>query len=157
MPCYEYTYIARQDIQPQQVEAITNDLTAIIENNGGKVTKSEYWGLRSLAYRIKKYKKGHYVHLNVDGSADAIAELERNSRLHEDVVRYMTIRVEEFEEGESVVLRSKGREGREERGGRFDRGDRNDRDRGDRGDRNDRGDRGDRVERGGDSKPASAS
>ncbi|MFC7050614.1 30S ribosomal protein S6 [Emcibacter nanhaiensis] len=120
MPCYEYTYIARQDIQPQQVEAITNDLTAIIENNGGKVTKSEYWGLRNLAYRIKKYKKGHYVHLNVDAGADAIAELERNSRLHEDVVRYMTIRVEEFEDGESVVLRSKEREGR---GGRYDRDD----------------------------------
>ena len=120
MPCYEYTYIARQDIQPQQVEAITNDLTAIIENNGGKVTKSEYWGLRNLAYRIKKYKKGHYVHLNVDAAADAIAELERNSRLHEDVVRYMTIRVDEFEEGESVVLRSKEREGR---GGRYDRDD----------------------------------
>ena len=109
MSLYEYTYIARQDIQPQQVEAITNEFTNIITKNGGKIAKTESWGLRTLAYRIKKYKKGHYVHLNIDAPHAAIAELERLSRLHEDVIRYMTIRVEEFEKGDSVVLRFKDR------------------------------------------------
>ncbi|NOZ66464.1 MAG: 30S ribosomal protein S6 [Alphaproteobacteria bacterium] len=115
MALYEHIFIARQDIQPQQVEAITKDLTKIVEDNGGKVTKTEQWGLRTLAYRIKKYKKGHYVLLNIDGSIDAISELERNERLHEDVVRFMTIRVEELEKGDSVVLRSRDREGRPSR------------------------------------------
>ncbi len=115
MAFYEHIFIARQDIQPQQVEAITTELTKIVEDNGGKVTKTEQWGLRSLAYRIKKYKKGHYVLLNIDGSADAISELERNERLHEDVIRFMTIRVEELEAGDSVVLRSRDREGRPSR------------------------------------------
>jgi small subunit ribosomal protein S6 len=118
MSLYEYTYIARQDIQPQQVDAITAEFTKIIDDNGGKVAKTESWGLRSLAYRIKKYKKGHYVHLNLDAPFAAVAELERNARLHEDVIRYMTIRVDEFEEGDSVVLRSKDRDSR----GRDDRG-----------------------------------
>ncbi|MBT5767099.1 MAG: 30S ribosomal protein S6 [Emcibacteraceae bacterium] len=112
MSLYEYTYIARQDIQPQQVDAITTEFAKIITDNGGKVAKTESWGLRTLAYRIKKYKKGHYVHLNLDAPHAAIAELERNARLHEDVIRYMTIRVDEFEEGDSVVLRSKDRDNR---------------------------------------------
>ncbi len=112
MSLYEYTYIARQDIQPQQVDAITDQFAKIIADNGGKVAKTESWGLRTLAYRIKKYKKGHYVHLNIDAPHAAIAELERNARLHEDVIRYMTIRVDEFEEGDSVVLRSKDRDNR---------------------------------------------
>lgn len=112
MSLYEYTYIARQDIQPQQVDAITDEFTKIISDNGGNVAKTESWGLRPLAYRIKKYRKGHYVHLNVDAPHAAIAELERNARLHEDVIRYMTIRVEEFEEGDSVVLRSNSRDSR---------------------------------------------
>ncbi|VAV89699.1 SSU ribosomal protein S6p [hydrothermal vent metagenome] len=115
MAFYEHIFIARQDIQPQQVEAITTELTKIVEDNGGKVTKTEQWGLRSLAYRIKKYKKGHYVLLNIDGSADAVSELERNERLHEDVIRFMTIRIEELEAGDSVVLRSRDREGRPSR------------------------------------------
>lgn len=115
MALYEHIFIARQDIQPQQVEAITKDLTKIVEDNGGKVTKTEQWGLRTLAYRIKKYKKGHYVLLNIDGSADAVSELERNERLHEDVIRFMTIRLEKLEAGDSVVLRSRDREGRPSR------------------------------------------
>lgn len=115
MALYEHTFIARQDIQPQQVEAISKDLTKIVEDNGGKVTKTEQWGLRTLAYRIKKYKKGHYVLFNIDGPAAAIAELERNERLHEDVVRFMTVRVEELEEGDSIVLRSKDRDSRPSR------------------------------------------
>ena len=120
MAFYEHIFIARQDIQPQQVEAISADLTKIIADNGGKVTKTEQWGLRTLAYRIKKYKKGHYVLLNIDAPSDAIAELERNERIHEDIVRYMTVRVDELEEGDSVVLRSKDREGRPSR---YDRDD----------------------------------
>ncbi|MCK5423887.1 MAG: 30S ribosomal protein S6 [Emcibacter sp.] len=115
MAFYEHIFIARQDIQPQQVEAISKDLTKIVEDNGGKVTKTEQWGLRSLAYRIKKYKKGHYVLFNIDGSSDAISELERNERLHEDIVRFMTVRVEELEEGDSVVVKSRDREGRPSR------------------------------------------
>lgn len=116
MSLYEYTYIARQDIQPQQVDAITDQFAKIISDNGGEVAKTESWGLRNLAYRIKKYKKGHYVHLNLDAPYAAIAELERNARLHEDVIRYMTIRVDEFEEGDSVVLRSKDRDSRPREG-----------------------------------------
>lgn len=115
MALYEHIFIARQDIQPQQVEAISNDLTKIIVDNGGTVTKTEQWGLRTLAYRIKKYKKGHYVLFNIDGPSSALAELERNERLHEDIVRFMTIRVEKHEEGDSVVLRSKDRDGRPSR------------------------------------------
>jgi len=115
MAFYEHIFIARQDIQPQQVDAISKDLTKIIEDNGGKVTKTEQWGLRVLAYRIKKYKKGHYVLFNIDGSADTVAELERNERLHEDIVRFMTIRVDALEQGDSVVLRSKDRDGRPSR------------------------------------------
>ncbi len=115
MAFYEHIFIARQDIQPQQVEAITTELTKIVEDNGGKVTKTEQWGLRSLAYRIKKYKKGHYVLLNIDGSVEAISELERNERIHEDVVRFMTIRVEELEDGDSVMLRSRDRDSRPSR------------------------------------------
>ena len=122
MSLYEYTYIARQDIQPQQVDAITEQFAKIITDNGGKVTKTESWGLRTLAYRIKKYKKGHYVHLNLDAPHAAIAELERNARLHEDVIRYMTIRVDEFEEGDSIMLRSKDRDSRPPR--EFNREDR---------------------------------
>jgi len=113
MSLYEYTYIARQDIQPQQVDAITEHFAKIVSDNGGKVAKTESWGLRTLAYRIKKYKKGHYVHLNLDAPHTAILELERNARFHEDVIRYMTIRVEEFEEGDSVVLRSRDRDSRD--------------------------------------------
>jgi small subunit ribosomal protein S6 len=121
MSLYEYTYIARQDIQPQQVDAITAEFAKIIDDNGGKVAKTESWGLRTLAYRIKKYKKGHYVHLNLDAPHAAILELERNARLHEDVIRYMTIRVEEFEERDSVVLRSRDRDSRDTRPNRDNR------------------------------------
>lgn len=115
MALYEHIFIARQDIQPQQVEAISKDLTKIIVDNGGNVTKTEQWGLKTLAYRVKKYKKGHYVLFNIDGPSEALSELERNERLHEDIVRFMTVRVDELEEGDSVVLRSKDREGRPSR------------------------------------------
>lgn len=131
MPYYESVFIARQDIPATQVEALTTSFSEIITTNGGKVTKTEQWGLRSLAYRIRKNKKGHYVLLNLDASPAAVAEMERNMRLNEDVLRYMTIKVEELEAGPSVMMRRDERDG--ERGERPSRGDR-----GDRGDRSER-------------------
>lgn len=107
MALYEHVFIARQDVSSTQVESITADFSKIIEENGGKVAKNEYWGLKTLAYRIKKNRKGHYVLLNLDAPHAAVAEMERQARLNEDVLRYMTVRVEELEEGPSVVLRSK--------------------------------------------------
>jgi small subunit ribosomal protein S6 len=107
MPLYESVYIARPDISATQVEALTADMTKILEDNGGKVTKDEYWGLKSLAYRIKKNRKGHYSLLNIDCPPAALSEMERNMRLHEDVLRYMSIRVEGHEEEPSVMMQSK--------------------------------------------------
>ena len=100
---------------------------------GGKVTKNEYWGLKSLSYRMNKNRKAHITLLNVDAPAAALAEIERQERLSEDVLRYLTIRVDELEEGPSAMMRKVDRDG--ERGDRGDRFDRGDRDRGDRGDR----------------------
>ena len=132
MPYYESVLIARQDVSSQQVDSLTESLTAIIGENGGQVTKTEYWGLRNLAYRINKNRKGHYVLLNLDAPAGAVQEFERNMRINEDVLRYLTIKVEELEEGPSIQMQS--RQAREERhrGRRDDRG-------GDRGDRGPRG------------------
>ena len=107
MPLYESVYIARPDISATQVETLTADMTKILEENGGKVTKDEYWGLKSLAYRIKKNRKGHYSLMNIDAPAAALSEMERNMRLHEDVLRYMSIRVDEHEEEPSVMMQSK--------------------------------------------------
>lgn len=107
MPLYESVYIARPDISATQVETLTADMTKILEENGGKVTKDEYWGLKSLAYRIKKNRKGHYSLMNIDAPAAALTEMERNMRLHEDVLRYMSIRVDEHEEEPSVMMQSK--------------------------------------------------
>ncbi|MEE2661755.1 MAG: 30S ribosomal protein S6 [Pseudomonadota bacterium] len=99
MALYESVYITRPDISATQVETLTADLTKIIEENGGKVTKGEYWGLKSLAYKINKNRKGHYSLLNIDAPANAISEMERNMRIHEDILRYLSIRVDEHEEG----------------------------------------------------------
>ncbi len=117
MSLYESVFIARQDISSTQAEALTDAFAEIITNQGGTVSKKEYWGLRNLAYRIKKNRKGHYTLLNIDAPAAAINEMERNMRLNEDVLRYLTVRVEELEEGPSAILRS-----REERGTRGGRG-----------------------------------
>lgn len=117
MPLYESVYIARPDISPAQVEALTADWTKILEDNGGKVTKDEYWGLKSLAYRIKKNRKGHYSLMNIDASPAALTELERNMRLSEDVLRYISIRVDEHEEGPSVMMQNRGSRDDRERGG----------------------------------------
>ena len=127
MPLYENVFIARQELSTAQVEAMTESLSNIIKDNGGTVAKTEYWGLKSLAYRIKKNRKGHYVLFNLDAPSEAVKEMERNMRINEDLLRYLTIRVDEFEEGPSIQMQSRARDG-----GR--RGDRpRDRDRGGRG------------------------
>ena len=143
MPLYENVFIARQDVSSQQVDTMTEEFTKLVSDNGGEVAKTEYWGVRGLTYRIKKNRKGHYVLMNLDAPSDAVQELERNMRIHEDVIRYMTVRVDELEEGPSAMMQSRGRRGdRGDRGGRSDRGDR-----GDRGGR-------DRESRSGENRPA---
>ena len=122
MPLYEHVYIARQEISPQQVDTLTENLKSVIEDGGGTIGKTEYWGLKTMAYRIKKNRKGHYTLMNIDAPSTAIAEMERQMRLNEDVLRFKTFRVEEHETGESVQMRKGG-----PRGGRGDRGDRGDR------------------------------
>jgi small subunit ribosomal protein S6 len=132
MPLYEHVFIARQDLAQAQVDALAETATNIIESNGGKVVKTETWGLRSLAYRIAKNRKGHYVALDFEAPGTVVAELERQTQINEDVIRYMTIRVDEHEQGPSAMMRR----GERDRDGRGERGDR-----GPRGDRPDRGDR----------------
>ena len=146
MPLYEHVFLARQDLAQAQVDALAENATKIIEDNGGKVVKTETWGLRNLAYRIQKNRKAHYVALDFDAPAPVVAELERQTQINEDVIRYMTIKVDEHEQGPSVMMRRGDRDKRrgerdDERGDRFDRGDR-----ADRGDRGDRGGRGRRDE-----------
>lgn len=104
MPVYETVLIARQDLNTTQVEELTSFFTDIIKKNGGSILKTENWGLRSLAYRIKKNRKGHYVLIETDTPPAALLEMERNMRLHEDLLRYMTIRLEEPSKGPSVIL-----------------------------------------------------
>lgn len=116
MPYYECVYIARSDIAASQVDTLTADLKKIIDDNGGEVTKTEYWGLKSLAYRIKKNRKGHYSLLNLDAPADALKEMERNMRLNEDIIRYMSVRVDELEEGPSIMMQGRSGRGRNRRG-----------------------------------------
>jgi small subunit ribosomal protein S6 len=123
MALYEHIIIVRQDVSSAQVESLTEELSTLVSENGGSVEKVEQWGLRNLAYRIKKNRKGHYVLLNLDAPAAAVAELERIERINEDIIRIMTIRVEELEEGPSAMLRSSD-ERDERRGRRDDRGDR---------------------------------
>ena len=120
MPLYEHVYLARQDVSASQVEELTNTYTELLASNGGKVTKNEYWGLKSLSYRINKNRKAHYSLLNIDAPHAAVAEMERQMRINEDVLRFMTIRVDELEEGLSAMMQK-----RDERSDR-------DRDRGDR-------------------------
>ncbi len=122
MPLYEHIFIARQDISPAQVEALTETLQKVVTDHGGKIAKSEYWGLRNLQYKIKKNRKGHYGLMNIEAPADAIHELERQEKINEDVLRYMTLRVEEHDEKPSPVL------SRRDKGDR-DRGRDRDRDR----------------------------
>lgn len=128
MPFYESVIIARQDLSTQQVEALTEQMTGVIADNGGKVEKTEQWGLRSMAYKIKKNRKGHYTQLSMDAPAAAVHELERVLRLNEDVLRSLTLRVEEIDQEPSAILAAKaGRDERPRRGDRDDRPRRDDR------------------------------
>jgi small subunit ribosomal protein S6 len=139
MALYEHVFLARQDLAQAQVDALAENATKILTDNGGTVVKTETWGLRSLAYRIAKNRKAHYVMLDIDAPPSAVAELERQTNINEDIIRFMTIRVDEHESGPSAMMR------RSERGDRDDRGGRGgDRDRGPRGGDRDRPDRGDR-------------
>jgi small subunit ribosomal protein S6 len=134
MPLYEHVYLARQDVSAQQVEELTAQFTGVVEQLGGKVTKNEYWGVKSLTFRIRKNRKAHFTLLNIDAPSAAITEIERQERINEDILRYLTIRVDELEEGPSAMMRKadRDRERDERRGGdRFDRGDRPRRDRDD--------------------------
>ena len=124
MPYYEHVVISRPDISPAQAETLTEELAAFLRDKGATVSKTEYWGLRNLAYPINKQRTGHYSLLNVDGPADAIHEIERRHRISDDVMRYLTIRVDELDEEPSPVVSRKDRGERGERGDRGDRGDR---------------------------------
>ncbi len=147
MPLYEHVFLARQDASPQQVEELTAQMSGIVQQLGGKVTKTENWGVRSLTYRINKNRKAHFVLLNIDAPSAAIAEIERQERINEDVIRYLSVRVEELEEGPSAMMRKADRDReRDDRGGGGFRGDRDGGFRGDRGDRGDRGPRRPREE-----------
>ena len=134
MPCYESVFIARQDISAAQAEGLTETFSKIITDNGGNVASSESWGLRTLAFKMNKNRKGHYVLMNIDAPAPALHEMERQMRINEDVLRYMTIRVDAIEEGPSAMVRNKDRDERPRRGDRGDRGDRPDRPRRDHDD-----------------------
>jgi small subunit ribosomal protein S6 len=124
MALYEHIFLARQDLSQAQVDALAADATKIIEDSKGKVVKTETWGLLTLTYKIQKNRKAHFVMLEIDAGGDAIAELERQTRLNEDVIRYMTIRVDEHEKGPSVMMRKNERGDRSERAPRGDRPDR---------------------------------
>ena len=132
MALYESVFIARQDVPAAQVEALTTQFAELVAQQGGTVSKKEYWGLRSLAFRIKKNRKGHYTLLNVDAPPAAVKELERTMSINEDIIRYLTVRVEALEEGPSAIMQ---------------RGDKADRVPGERGERGGWGDRGPRRER----------
>jgi small subunit ribosomal protein S6 len=151
MPLYETVFIARQDISAKQAEDLAKDFGKIVTDKGGEVKKTESWGLRNLAYKIKKNRKGHYTLLHIEGPASAVLEMERNIRLNEDVLRHMTVRIEKLPEGPSPVLKHSDddRDGDREGGFGRDRGGFRGGDRGERsgGYRGDRGDRGDRPER----------
>lgn len=118
MPLYEHVYMARQDVTAQQVDELTAQYKGVIEQFGGKITKTEYWGVKSLAYRIRKNRKAHLTLLNIDAPPAALAEVERQERLNEDVLRFLTIRVETHEDGPSAMMRKADRDrDRDERRG----------------------------------------
>ncbi|WP_336057248.1 30S ribosomal protein S6 [Nitratireductor sp. CH_MIT9313-5] len=139
MALYEHVFLARQDLSPQQVEALVEQYRGVIEEAGGKIGRVENWGIKSLAYRINKNRKAHYTLMNIDAPAAAVKEVERQMGLSEDVLRFMTIRVEEHEEGPSAMMQRRDDRGprRDDRGPRRDdRGPRRDDDRGPRRERN---------------------
>jgi small subunit ribosomal protein S6 len=143
MPLYEHVFLARQDLAQAQVDALAATAVQIIESGNGTVVKTEGWGLRSLAYKIAKNRKAHYVMIEFTAPGDVVAELERQTQINEDILRYMTTRVDSHEAGPSVMMRKSERSERRgdrgergERGGRDDRGGREDRPRRDRDDSN---------------------
>lgn len=138
MALYEHIYLARQDISAQQVETLTAQCKTTIESFGGKIEKVEYWGVKSLAYRIKKNRKAHFSLLNIDAPPAALAEMERQMSINEDIIRFMTIRVEALEQGQSAMMRKRDDDDRGERPERGERG---------RGPRPERGERGPRRAR----------
>jgi small subunit ribosomal protein S6 len=107
---YEHVFLARQDLSQAQVDALAATATEIVESNQGKVTKTETWGLKGLAYKIKRNRKAHFVMLNIEAPAGVVAELERQTGLNEDIIRYITVRVDEHEAGPSVQMRKNDRE-----------------------------------------------
>lgn len=118
MPLYEHVFLARQDISAQQVEGLLQTFRSLLEENGGKVGKTEYWGLKTLAYRIKKNRKAHYTLMDIDAPHEAVAELERQMGLSTDIIRFITIKVDEHEEGPSAMMRRSDRDDRGDRGDR---------------------------------------
>jgi small subunit ribosomal protein S6 len=127
MALYEHVFLARQDISGQQVEQLVENLRGILEANGGTVGKVENWGLKTLTYRIKKNRKAHYTLMNIDAPAAAVQEMERQMRFNEDILRYMTIKVEEHDEGQSAMMQKRDdrpRRGRDDERPRRDRDDR---------------------------------
>ncbi|VAW14514.1 SSU ribosomal protein S6p [hydrothermal vent metagenome] len=122
MSLYEHVFLARQDVSPQQVESLTETFKAVIEEHGGTVGKTEYWGLKSTAYRIRKNRKAHYTLMNIDAPPAAVAEMERQMGLSDDIIRILTLRVDELETEPSAMMKTRGRDDR--RGPRRDRDDR---------------------------------
>ena len=115
MPLYEHIFMARQDVTSQQVEAMVDQYKGVIEQNGGKVEKTEMWGVKSLAYRIKKNRKAHFTMFNLDAPPNAVAEMERQMRISEDILRFMTIRVDTLETEPSVMMQKRDRDERKDR------------------------------------------
>ncbi len=140
MALYEHVFLARQDVTAQQVEALTEQMKSVIQTAGGTVPKVEYWGIKSLAYRVKKNRRAHFTLMNIDAPPAALTEMERQMRINEDVIRLITIKVDKHEEGQSAMLRKREDSDREDRGERGER-------RGGGGGRFDRSERGDRPER----------
>ena len=115
MPLYEHVFLARQDVTAQQVEGMIDQYKGVIEQNGGKVEKTEMWGVKSLAYRIKKNRKAHFAMFNLDAPPAAVAEMERQMRINEDVLRFMTVRVDKLETDPSVMMQKRDRDERKDR------------------------------------------
>ena len=115
MPLYEHVFLARQDVTPQQVEAMVDQYKGVIEQNGGSIDQTEMWGVKSLAYRIKKNRKAHFTMFNLNAPAPAVAEMERQMSINEDILRFMTIRVEELETEPSVMMQKRDRDERKDR------------------------------------------
>ena len=118
MPLYEHIFLARQDATAQQVEDLTNQYKGVIEQNGGKVAKTEYWGVKTLNFRIRKNRKAHFAYLDLDAPPAAVTEMERQMGINEDILRFMTVRVDAHEEGPSIMMQKRDRdERRDERRG----------------------------------------